>query len=334
VCRTLDAVAISGARVVGPSNITTTTNSSGYYTLYNVPAGSATVYAYANGYLNNYGTGTVYAGGTTTIEVYLTRTSEATGWFDDFETDKGWTNSYCFSNTQWQRYYSDYAYEKRDNLSPQYVTLPDYDSTLGKLPLAHSYNYYYWYGQMEGQDARGCYIAVQKTGDLDLSGGTSNSSYPYNYGYLVSPNIDISAYAYATLSFWTWWEIEGMNAATGYDQMKVQISTNGGTSYSDIGVLNPYSDPNVSREVYCAYTSGGYNLPGRWVKHSFDLTSYVGNAIKIRFYFNTIDEMYNGFRGWIIDDFMVTPEAITYSSVSSSSIQKRPDGGRLRVLER
>ncbi|MFA5876611.1 MAG: carboxypeptidase regulatory-like domain-containing protein [Candidatus Margulisiibacteriota bacterium] len=332
VCRTLDAVVIAGARVAA-SGIETTTSTSGYYTLYNMPAGHTHVYAYANGYLNNYGEGTVYAGATATIEVYLTRTSEAVGWSDNFETDKGWTTSSNFDNTQWQRYLADYAYDSRDNLAPEYVTLPDYDSTLGKLPLAHSYNYYYWYGQMAEQDARGCYIAVQKTGDLDLSGGTSDPAYPYNYGYLDSPSIDISGYAYATLSFWTWWEIEGVNAATGYDQMKVQISINGGF-FSDLAVLNPYNDPNVSREAYCAYTSGGYNLAGRWVQHSFDLTSYVGNVIKVRFYFNTVDELYNGFRGWMVDDFCVTPEAISYSSVSSASVLKRPDRGEIKVLRR
>lgn len=323
---------ISGARVVGPGGNETITDTDGSYTLYDVDAGSATIYAYANNYFYDYDTVTVYAGQIASLSLYLAATTEAATWSDDFETDKGWEISSAFEEVVWQRL--EYTGLVKNTLAPTYVTLPDYSSTLGKLPQPYGGSYSYWYGQESTQTAQGCYIAVQKSGDDALSGGTSSTNYPYNYGYLVSPSIDITGFAYATLSFWTWWEVEGVNAATGYDQMKVQISTDGGTTYTDVALLNPFSDPNTSREAFRPYTSGGYDQTGEWVYHSFDLTQYVGNVIKIRFYFNTVDTLYNGFRGWMIDNFAVAPEAISYSRVSNFSVDKRPDRGVVPVEER
>jgi hypothetical protein len=332
VYRSSNLAAVSGARVVASTGVETTTDQHGSYSLCNVDAGTITIYAYANGYVHNSTTEVVHAGETVTANIYLTKTGEATAWTDDFETDRTWEVSSAFPEVIWQRVSNEQFI--RDNLSPQYVALPDYGSTLGRLPQAHSGSYAYWYGQRQGEVATGCYVAVQKVDDATYSGGTSSTSYPYNYGYLVSPLINLSNFASATLSFWTWWEVEGVNAATGYDQMKVQISTDGGTSYTTLAVLNPYSDPDISKEAYRPYSSGGYNQAGAWVQHSFDLTSYVGQSIKIRFYFNTVDILYNGFRGWLIDDFSVTPEAVAASAVSRSAVNLRPDRGEIKIKKR
>jgi hypothetical protein len=73
-----------------------------------------------------------------------------------------------------------------------------------------------------------------------------------------------------------------------------------------IGCLNPYEDPLPETVASGdAYTSGGFNQPGVWVQHNFDLTQYAGNQIIIRFLFNTGDRKYNGFRGWFLDDIKI-----------------------------
>ncbi len=329
-------VGIPNARVIGPSGIETTTNSTGNYSIVGSEIGTHTIYAYANSYSFNSTTVIATNGATVTANIGLNRTTEATAWEDTFETTTySWEVYASFSDyTTWQRVDSSIISETlfRDNLSPVYVTLPDYSSTLGKLPQPRSSSgaYYYWYGQKNSKDDRGCYVVVSQPGQSALSGGTSSDDKPYNYSYFTSPLIDIRNFAFANLSFWTWWEIEGYNPArsttingrqTAYDEMKVLVSKNYGDTWTEIAILNPYQDPDVSDKLkaYLPYTSGGFNKTPVWVQHKLDLSSYVGNLIKIRFAFNTQDQNYNGFRGWIIDDVKVDPSRISGSQISSAS---------------
>lgn len=317
---------IPGARVVGPSNMETTTDPYGDYVLYNVQAGFVNVTAYANGYLSNSNSGIVPAGGEAPIDVGLTPTAAATVFSDDFETDKGWVVSSIFGSATWQR--KPNIPTIYDSLAPTYVTLPDYPPAA--VPDAHGGSFSYWYGQIPAATEQGCYICTQEAGDTSNSGGTSIF---WHSGTLTSPQIDLTGHAYATLSFFTWWEIEGVNPATGYDRMKVQIHD--GITWHDLALLNPSNDPDIgTKQNYYPYSSGGYNEVGLWLKHIFDLTPYVGNVIRIRFKFNTLDNKYNGFRGWLIDDLTVSPEQVSPSSISSSSIHLRPDRGKIRVTPR
>lgn len=329
-------VGIPSARVIGPSGIETTTDSSGNYSIVGAAIGTHTIYAYANSYSFNSATVVATNGATVTKNIGLTRTTEATAWEDTFETTTySWEVYANFSEyTTWQRVDSSIISETlfKDNLAPVYVTLPDYASTLGKLPQPRSGSskYYYWYGQKNSSDSRGCYIVVSKSGQSVESGGTSSDAYFYNYAYFTSPLIDTRNFAYATLSFWTWWEIEGYNPArsitnTGeikaYDEMKISVSKDYGNTWTEIAILNPYQDPDVSDKLkaYLPYTSGGFNKTPVWVQHKLDLSSYIGNLIKIRFAFNSRDQSYNGFRGWIIDDVKVDPSRISGSQVSAAS---------------
>ncbi len=43
-----------------------------------------------------------------------------------------------------------------------------------------------------------------------------------------------------------------------------------------------------------------------WAPFSLNLDAYAGQAIKIRFFFDTVDGLYNGFAGWFLDDVEVT----------------------------
>jgi hypothetical protein len=118
-----------------------------------------------------------------------------------------------------------------------------------------------------GQDA---------TGDYD--NGVTNA------GSLTSPAINIPSTAPgASLSFWSWYETETIG--TNWDQRWVQISVDGGP-FQNLGQLS--GDPMQT-----------------WVEHTFDLSPYVGSQVRIRFYFDTIDDLHNNHRGWYVDGFLL-----------------------------
>ena len=191
-----------------------------------------------------------------------------------------------------------------DDINPDLVTLPDtFGSGKAYLGSAHSVTHVFWYGV----DYHGTFIDdtadphhYNQSIQSAKNGGLSNSS---NDGSLVSPGIDLNTATEATLYFWTWWEIEGVDADD-YDMMYVEISTDGGSNFTTIGTLNPLNDVNNAHDEN--YSSGGSKATPVWVRLTFDISSYTGNTVKIRFRFRTVDERYNGFRGWMIDDVRVS----------------------------
>ena len=44
----------------------------------------------------------------------------------------------------------------------------------------------------------------------------------------------------------------------------------------------------------------------QWTAQACDLGAYIGQKIQLRFYFDTIDPLYNNFRGWYVDDIRVS----------------------------
>ena len=68
------------------------------------------------------------------------------------------------------------------------------------------------------------------------------------------------------------------------DRRYVEISTDSGGSWGTLGEL-------------C--TEGG------WYQQEFDLTTYAGSSILIRFTFNTVDSIFNTYFGWMVDDVLI-----------------------------
>ncbi len=71
-----------------------------------------------------------------------------------------------------------------------------------------------------------------------------------------------------------------------------------------------------------SYTSGGYVTPAIWVQQYVDLSPYAGNIIRVRFMFNTGDQLYNGYRGWVIDDISVSPNQIGTQGFGRHTLQQ------------
>jgi hypothetical protein len=190
---------------------------------------------------------------------------------------------------------------QNSNFTSQYVQLAPNDNTNGFIPNAYGGMYCAWYGQ----ESTGSFIGEASIGQSVGSGGTSVS---YNEGYMLSPEIPLTNLSQASLSFWTWFEIESVNPnASGFDVMEVFV-VSGGTETS-LGRLNPFSDPVLDDRAALPFTSGGFNKAPLWVFVEYDLTDFVGSIIQLKFTFDTRDALYNGFRGWLVDDVLVTDKA-------------------------
>jgi len=185
-----------------------------------------------------------------------------------------------------------------------FVQLPVGDNSGGAIPAVYAGNYMAWYGDA----ANGNYL-----GDYDPSQGqnTGGIGYYANFGKLTSGPVSLAGLQEAGLYFANWFEIESVNPdQNGYDIMEVTVIDAADTTLkTPLGRMNPYSDPVLDNRNAIPYTSGGFNAPPTWNLAQFDLTSFVGKTIMIRFEFNTMDDSYNGFRGWFIDDVTVRDKA-------------------------
>jgi hypothetical protein len=76
-----------------------------------------------------------------------------------------------------------------------------------------------------------------------------------------------------------------------FDVASVQISTNGGTSFTTI-----------------ASSTSSVQLPlsSTWRTASFSLAAFAGQTVLVRFSFDTVDSILNAFEGWYVDDVQVT----------------------------
>jgi uncharacterized repeat protein (TIGR01451 family) len=86
----------------------------------------------------------------------------------------------------------------------------------------------------------------------------------------------------AMLRWYNWIETE--NDLEGeYDAWRVEASADGGSSWNVV------------------YDGGGASQP-YWRELGANLSSYAGQSIRVRFVFDTVDELGNGYRGWYVDD--------------------------------
>jgi len=121
------------------------------------------------------------------------------------------------------------------------------------------------------------------------SGNYQNNA---NATLTLNSNITLSGFIGATLEFQTQWDIEN-----NWDYGQVLISTNNGSTWTPLAGL--YTNPGT----------GSFQPPGEplydgtqltWVKESMDLSSYLGQQIKLRFLLKS--DGYITADGWYVDD--------------------------------
>lgn len=210
----------------------------------------------------------------------------------------------------------------------KHVYLAPNDLSLAKVIEPLQGQFAYWYGDKTTGNFIGSQNSVGQihpqdpvvddvdtpTDELGLDGGTSQQA---NGGALISPVIDLSkAKAPLSLSFKTWWEIESVNPNNnGFDLMDIQVSTDGGLTYKKFARLNPLSDPQSSfNRAPIPFSNFGFNqAPSAAQQEPITLDDYVGQAnVRLKFSFRTVDHLYNGFRGWMIDDIVIQNQVGTF----------------------
>mgnify|MGYP000347176369 FL=1 len=117
------------------------------------------------------------------------------------------------------------------------------------------------------------YYGIDESRDYDTGARTS--------GYLTSKQIDLSGTNEAVLQFSEWSELE---SSSNYDLTRVQISV----------------DDALWDTVF---ESHGTSF--EWKTQSVDLQSYVDEKIHLRFWFDSVDNYYNDFEGWYVDDLKI-----------------------------
>ena len=124
-----------------------------------------------------------------------------------------------------------------------------------------------------------------------LSGGGTYNTGGINEGAVISPSINLAGVAAPiTLQFNYLLQTEG-NAS--FDFALVEISTNNGASYATLANAN----------LGGALTN---NTSGLWLPATLSLSPYAGQQIRLRFHFNTVDNVANAFEGWYVDDLLIT----------------------------
>ncbi|NJN81426.1 MAG: hypothetical protein HC802_03510 [Caldilineaceae bacterium] len=104
-----------------------------------------------------------------------------------------------------------------------------------------------------------------------------------NNGTLTSPPIELGDADDALLVYYEWSEVE---SGASFDRTRLQISTDG-VKWETIFETHGTED--------------------KWVKRQVSLEPYVkkGGTIHFRYWFDTIDDKFNNFEGWYIDDVQV-----------------------------
>lgn len=91
--------------------------------------------------------------------------------------------------------------------------------------------------------------------------------------------------------------------------MDVRVSIAGEDKFVTLARLNPLADPvsTVDRDAL-PFSTAGFNRAPIWLQQEpISLEEFAGQSIQIRFVFDTKDELYNGFRGWMLDDLKILP---------------------------
>jgi len=327
-------VSLSGGAATNGAFVTALTDAKGYFSLaFNVSdelgdtLKNATLMISAPGYISLTKQVAVTSSISGGSQFTLIQNTEATTsiWQETFEEDSAtrdeWENASTVEETKWSLLQKNHKIINKD--MNRLVTLAPDDSSNGKLPDPAQGNYAYWYGNgVAGSFLNKEASLLTEEGqpvETRLNGGTSEQAY---YGTLTSPVIDLSTIQKPiSLSFKTWWEIESVNPSSrGYDAMDVEVSVNG-EEFKKLARLNPLSDPQTDYNRWSIpFSNFGFNLAPQFAQQeAISLDEYAGQSnIKIRFKFDTVDQYYNAYRGWIIDDIVIQNQPGTFPLYSDN----------------
>jgi len=130
--------------------------------------------------------------------------------------------------------------------------------------------------------------------------------------FLDSPVINLKNFPCAKLEFYHYFDFDS-SAGKYFDGGNVKISEDNGQTWSLIRPAFDYPGDSV-----VALTEPGYGAQsGDWTYAEFDLNSYLGKEIKIRFHFGSDFE--NNRPGWYLDNIAIKPQLITAVNENKNS---------------
>jgi hypothetical protein len=125
------------------------------------------------------------------------------------------------------------------------------------------------------------YLGYNEDSDCEYSTGARTSGE-------ATFDVDLAGKRTATLKFNHRYQKEPYTTSA-YDVMRVQVSTDGGTSWT---TLRQWDSRNADQLA--------------WTGHSVDLDAFTGASIKLRFSFDSLDHVANYFDGWFVENVEVT----------------------------
>ncbi len=186
-------------------------------------------------------------------------------------------------------------------INPELVTIPD--NATGCLASAFGGTKVWWFGE----DSRGSYLGVgaplpqpPKDGGISATAISGNLTSP---AFSPVPNG-------SRLVFMSWWEIEAdspasfdlMSISAGIDEANfVELARLNPVNYTFWGTPDLHYASGYSGIGAPAVSSDPFKAPA-WTNYTIALPE---GATNIRFKFDTRDTIYNGFRGWMLDNIKV-----------------------------
>jgi hypothetical protein len=121
---------------------------------------------------------------------------------------------------------------------------------------------------------------------------------------LVSPAVALPAEgAGLTLQFWNWQQMESLGSDECWDGGIVEISTNGGTTWTYLPTPLMLTDPYDGPVSGLGSLDGWCGDPQEWLKSVVDISAYAGQSVQFRFRIGSDSSV--GREGWYIDDVLV-----------------------------
>ncbi len=142
-------------------------------------------------------------------------------------------------------------------------------------------------------DRRADEVGHSSSNSAYFGSATGNYEVGHTAGWLVSPVVDLSNMSAATLTFNYFLNVE---LPTNVDQARVQVARNNGEFQTVLAKGNGLDVSPAQADT--------------WNSATFDLASYIGDSIQIRFAFDTVDAQFNQFEGWYVDDVVVSGSSI------------------------
>jgi hypothetical protein len=120
------------------------------------------------------------------------------------------------------------------------------------------------------------------------------------------------------LTFWDWLAAEEESATSAWDCALLQISTDGGTTWNVLLPVGGYSHTkNYNSANPLPEGTPCWSGSHAWRQETFNLASYAGQTIRIRFRF--VSDGYVTYEGWYVDDIN-----LTFQSGSSTIVLEDP----------